>query len=146
MIEACDSLEFMKRQADYSADIIYADGPYALGSEVIIRPDGKPDYKKAVDFMSKWSMPTGVFWEAWFKEAYRSLKHGGYALMFAMPRQDLLFKYYAQLAGFAVREPLFWYFISSFPKSTDMEKQILKSCERELKERHGIENVQWESN
>lgn len=43
MIETCDSREFMRRQPDYSADIIYADVPYALGSETIIRPDGKPE-------------------------------------------------------------------------------------------------------
>ncbi len=35
MIENKDSLEFMKSQKDYSADIIYADPPYALGSEII---------------------------------------------------------------------------------------------------------------
>ena len=45
MIECKDSLEFLKEQDEYSANIIYSDPPYALGSEVIIRPDGKVDYK-----------------------------------------------------------------------------------------------------
>jgi len=144
MLKNQDSLQFLKEQKDYSVDINYSDPPYALGSQVIIRPDGKVDYKQARDFMSKWSMPTGDYWNAWFKEAFRSLKYGGYCVMFAMPRQDFLFKYYASLAGFETREPLWWFFISSFPKSTDMEKQILKSCERELKEKYNIENVEWE--
>ena len=50
--------------------------------------------------MNKWEMPTGDYWEKWFIEAYRTLKHGGYLLMYGMDRQLLLFKYYASLAGF----------------------------------------------
>ncbi len=100
MLIQSDSLEFIKKQDNYSNDILYCDPPYALGSEVIIRADGKVDYKNASDFMNKWEMPTGVYWEEWFKEAYRTLKHGGYLIMFGMDRQLLLFKYYAQLAGF----------------------------------------------
>ena len=100
MIECNDSLEYLKTKQDYEFDINYSDPPYALGSEVMIRPDGKVDYKKANDFMSKWEMPTGAYWEQWFKEAYRTLKHGGYLVMFGMDRQLLLFKYYANLAGF----------------------------------------------
>jgi len=47
-----DSLEFLKTIKDYGSDIIFADPPYALGSEVIIRQDGKVDYAKANDFMN----------------------------------------------------------------------------------------------
>lgn len=32
-----DALEFLKRQEDYSADILFCDPPYALGSEVTIK-------------------------------------------------------------------------------------------------------------
>ena len=52
----------MKSMEDYSIDLIITDPPYALGSEIIIRSDGKPDYKKAVDFMNKWQQPNGQFW------------------------------------------------------------------------------------
>ncbi len=121
-----DSLEFMKQQDDYSADIIYSDPPYALGSEIIIRPDGKVDYKNASDFMNKWEMPTGDWWEQWFTEAYRSLKHGGYCIMFGMDRQLLLFKYYAHLAGFTEKQSMYWYFISNFPKATNLANMIAK--------------------
>lgn len=47
MIKQSDSLEYLKSCSDYEFDINYSDPPYALGSEVIIRPDGKVDYKKA---------------------------------------------------------------------------------------------------
>jgi DNA modification methylase len=125
-IVCSDSLEFMKEQADYSTDIIYADVPYGLGSEVIIRPDGKPDYEKSADFMNKWDMPTGDYWEKWFKEAFRTLKYGGYCIMFGMDRQCLIPKYYANLAGFSERQSCYWYFISNFPKSSDLSKNIDK--------------------
>jgi|LSQX01.1.fsa_nt_gb site-specific DNA-methyltransferase (adenine-specific) len=129
-----DSLEFLKSQADFENDIIFADPPYALGSEIIIRKDGKVDYAKASDFMNKWEMPTGVFWEKWFIEAYRTLKHGGYLLMYGMDRQLLLFKYYASLAGFQEQQSIYWYYISNFPKATDLSKMIDKNAgaEREV--------------
>ena len=133
-VKQSDSLEFLKNQADYENDIIFADPPYALGSEVIIRADGKVDYAKANDFMNKWEMPTGEFWEKWFKEAYRTLKHGGYLIMFGMDRQTLLFKYYASLSGFQEQQSIYWYFISNFPKATDLSKMIDKNAgaEREV--------------
>lgn len=81
-----DCLELMKGLDNNSIDLIFCDPPYALGSEVIIKPNGKPEYKKAVDFMSKWKQPDGAFWEEWFVEAKRVLKHGGHCLMFGMDR------------------------------------------------------------
>jgi len=129
-----DSLEYLKLFNDYQADILFCDPPYALGSEVIIRQDGKVDYKKASDFMNKWEMPTGDYWEKWFIEAYRTLKHGGYLIMYGMDRQLLLFKYYASLAGFQEQQSIYWYYISNFPKATDLSKQIDKNAgaEREV--------------
>lgn len=131
MLETQDSLQYLKTKQDYEFDIMYSDPPYALGSEVIIRQDGRVDYKKANDFMNKWEMPTGEYWEQWFKEAYRTLKYGGYCIMFGMDRQLLLFKYYAKLAGFEEHQSLYWYFISNFPKATDLSKQIDKSMNAE---------------
>jgi len=123
-VKQSDSLEFLKLKADYENDIIFADPPYALGSEVIIRADGKVDYAKANDFMNKWEMPTGDFWEKWFIEAYRTLKHGGFLIMYGMDRQTLLFKYYASLSGFQEQQSIYWYFISNFPKATDLSKKV----------------------
>ncbi len=134
-----DSLEYLKLFNDYQADILFCDPPYALGSEVIIRQDGKVDYKKASDFMNKWEMPTGDYWEKWFIEAYRTLKYGGYLIMYGMDRQLLLFKYYASLAGFQEQQSIYWYYISNFPKATDLSKMIDKNAgaEREKVEVSG---------
>jgi DNA modification methylase len=134
MITQKDSLEFLQEQKDFAFDINYSDPPYALGSEIYIRPDGKFDYKKATDFMNKWDMPTGEYWEKWFEESFRTLKHGGYCLMFGMDRQLPMFQYYAIKAGFQVRQSMYWYFISSFPKATDLSLNLDKSAkvEREV--------------
>jgi hypothetical protein len=125
-------LEKMKAMPDKSVDLFFTDPPYALGSEVIIRKDGKPDYKKAVDFMNKWDQPDGAFWEAWFTEAYRILKHGGRVVMFGMDRQLMLNKYYACFAGFQEQQSLYWYFISNFPKASDLSKNIDKNAGTEV--------------
>ena len=134
MIIQKDSLDFLKEQKDFAFDINYSDPPYALGSEIIIRPDGKYDYKKATDFMNKWEMPTGEYWESWFEESFRTLKHGGYCIMYGMDRQLPMFQYYAIKSGFQVRQSMYWYFISSFPKATDLSKMIDKNAnaEREI--------------
>ena len=126
MIIEKDSLAFLEEQKDFAFDINYSDPPYALGSEIYIRPDGKFDYKKATDFMNKWDMPTGEYWEKWFEESFRTLKHGGYCVMFGMDRQLPMFQYYAIKSGFQVRQSMYWYFISSFPKATDLSKMIDK--------------------
>jgi site-specific DNA-methyltransferase (adenine-specific) len=133
-VHLSDSNEFLSKFSEYEFDIIFADPPYALGSEVIIRKDGKVDYAKASDFMNKWEMPTGLYWEKWFINAYRTLKHGGWLIMYGMDRQTLLFKYYASLAGFDEQQSLYWYFISNFPKATDLSKMIDKNAgvEREV--------------
>lgn len=124
MIDNKDSLEFLRTFEEFTFDINYSDPPYQLGSEVIVRSDGMVDYKKSVDFMNKWGGLSGDYWNDWFKEAYRTLKHGGYLIMFGMDRQLLLFKYYANLAGFTEQQSLYWYFISNFPKATDLSKKI----------------------
>jgi DNA modification methylase len=131
MIVQKDSLEFLQEQKDFAFDINYSDPPYALGSEIYIRPDGKFDYKKATDFMNKWDMPTGEYWEKWFDESFRTLKHGGYCVMFGMDRQLPMFQYYAIKAGFQVRQSMYWYFISSFPKASDLSKNLDKNAKAE---------------
>lgn len=127
MIIEKDSLAFLQEQKDFAFDINYSDPPYALGSEIYIRPDGKLDYKKATDFMNKWEMPTGDYWEKWFEESFRTLKHGGYCVMFGIDRQLPMFQYYAIKAGFQVRQSMYWYFISNFPKSSNLSDNIDKT-------------------
>ena len=147
MIVQSDSLEWLKKQTDLSADIIFADPPYALGSTVIIKGNGKPDYKKAVDFMSKWEMPNGEYWEQWFKEAFRVLKHGGRCLLFSIDRQSFLFRYYACMSGLEATQNLYWYFISNFPKSADLSKNVDKNlgAEREVVNIKKVPNIKGDA-
>jgi DNA modification methylase len=132
-----DCLDYLKQLPDNSVDLIFTDPPYALGSEIIIKENGKPEYKKAVDFMNKWDQPNGVFWEKWFIEAKRVLKHGGHCLMFGMDRQLWFNCYYANLSGFTQKQSLYWYFISNFPKASDLSKNLDKhfGAEREVGEK-----------
>jgi len=46
MIKQQDALEFMKEQGDYSADLIFQDPPYDLGSKIVIKENDKPRFSK----------------------------------------------------------------------------------------------------
>ena len=105
-IDKMCALEKIKTLKDNSQDIIYADPPYALGSTVLIGKDGKPYYKEAKDFMSKWEMPDEKFWEEYMQEAHRVLKHSGRMLLFGIDRQLMLFQYYAVAANLEIKQSL----------------------------------------
>ena len=47
MIDREDSLRWLRSLGDCSIDLIYADPPYGLGSDVIVGVNGKPDYADA---------------------------------------------------------------------------------------------------
>jgi site-specific DNA-methyltransferase (adenine-specific) len=127
IIDNIDALEKIKQLPDNSQDIIFGDFPYALGSTVYIdKNDGKPKYKYAKDFQNKWDMPDYNFWEKFFIECNRVLKHGGRVLCFGIDRQLMLFNYYAVAAGLETQQSLYWYYLSNFPKSVDLSKQIDK--------------------
>jgi DNA modification methylase len=130
-----DCLEYMRTMADNSVDLIFADPPYNLSSEVYIdKLTGKPDLKKANDFMNKWAGLDSKFLEEFYKQAYRILKHGGHCLLFGIDRQLFMFEYYANLSGFTQKQSLYWYFISNFPKASDLSKNLDKyfGAEREV--------------
>ncbi len=126
------ALSLLKTLKDNSQDIIYGDFPYALGSNVYIDPlDNKPKFKVQKDFQNKWDMPNHEFWEEFFKEAFRVLKHGGRILAFGIDRQLMLFNYYAVAAGLETQQSLYWFFIQNFPKAVDLSKQIDKKLDIE---------------
>jgi site-specific DNA-methyltransferase (adenine-specific) len=85
-----DCLELMKGLEDNSIDLIFTDPPYNLSSQVYIKENGKPDLKKAKDFMDKWTGLDGQFLEEFYKECLRVLKHGGHCLLFGIDRQLLV--------------------------------------------------------
>jgi hypothetical protein len=125
IINKDDVLNDIKQKPDKHFNIIYCDGPYNLGSEWIIK-DGKFDLKKGSEFMEKWSALDGPMTETFFNESFRTLKDGGYLVMFGLDRQLGPLYYYATLAGFTPCQSLYWYFISNFPKASDASKNIDK--------------------
>ena len=134
-IKNADVLEDIKTYQDYFFDIIYSDPPYNLASTWFIDTDGQYKIKrKSKDFLSKWDGLTEKEFDIFFKESFRTLKYGGYLIMYGMDRQLGPFHYYAVKNGFEVCQSLYWFFLSSFPKASDVSKQISKKIgeEREV--------------
>ncbi len=123
-----DVLEHIKTLKDYSQDHIFSDIPYNLSSKWFIdKKTGRPEVKgKASDFMNKWDGLDSDSLELLFKEFYRVLGHGGYALLFNIDRQQDIFTYFARKAGFEVSQHMYYYFLSSFPKAHDVSRAIDK--------------------
>ena len=132
----CDNvLNDLSTYEDYFFNTVFCDPPYNLGSKWIIdKETGKPIIKQAQDFMNKWDAFGHDDWDKFFDESFRVLKYGGYLLMFGMDRQLFAIQYYAMKNGFEIQQSLYWYFISNFPKATDVGKVVDKrlGLEREI--------------
>jgi hypothetical protein len=126
-VEQNDVNTDLKSYEDTFFNIVFADPPYNLGSKTYVdKSDGKIKFTgKAQDFMNKWTF-SHEDWKTFFEESFRTLKHGGFCILYGMDRQQPLIQYYAIRAGFEVQQSLYWYFISSFPKSADLSKNIDK--------------------
>jgi len=130
-----DVLEDIKTYKDNEFDTIFCDPPYQLGTKWEIGSDGSPKVKgKNSDFMDKWEGLDETTLDNFFKEAFRTTKDGGFVCMFGLYRQSMALQYYAMKNGFEITEPLHMYYISNFPKATDLGKNIDKRLgkEREL--------------
>ena len=120
------------------------DLPYHLGTKYYInQTTGMYEYEKGEDFMNKWKVLSPSQWETIFKEFFRVLKYGGYALCFSIDRQQDFFTYYARKAGFEVTQHLYWYSISGFPKSLNISKNLQKNIEKQLKKITGKDEIEW---
>jgi len=110
-----DSLLVMPTIADESVDSIVTDPPYGL------RFMGK-DWDRGV--------PGIAFW----LEAFRVLKPGGYLLAFGGTRTHHRLVCAIEDAGFEIRDEIQWLYGSGFPKSLDLSKAIDKAAgaEREI--------------
>lgn len=128
-----DNLEVLKGFADNSVDAIITDSPYGLGKE----PDAVKCLQDWIDhgyhdikgkgFMGKtWDafVPQPVLW----KECYRVLKPGGHLLSFFGTRTYDWGTLAIRLAGFEIRDCIFWTYGSGFPKSLDISKAIDKAA------------------
>lgn len=123
----------IKSYEDKFFNTIFCDPPYNLSSVWYIDTDGKYKIKKKSDFMNKWDGLDENDLDLFFGESFRTLKYGGYLLMFGMDRQLAPFTYYAVKNGFEVQQSLYWYYISNFPKATDVSKGIDKRFGAERK-------------
>lgn len=143
IIKQDNVLNDLKSYPDNHFHTILADPPYNLSTEWIIGQNGNPVVKnKPKDFMNKWEGLDENSLEELFKQFYRVGKYGSYLILFGLNRQLMPFNYYAMKAGYEICQSLYWFFISSFPKATDLSKQLDKrlGSEREVigkSNRHG---------
>lgn len=138
-----DSYELLKQLPDNSIDSIVTDPPYGLSKQPDLNKVLKHWLKDEIykspskGFMGKeWDsfVPSPILW----KEAFRVLKPGGHILAFAGTRTQHLMAMSLGLAGFEIRDVIFWAYGSGFPKSQNISKAIdkMQGNEREVVKKH----------
>lgn len=126
-----DCTEELRKIESDSVDSCVTDPPYGLSKE--------PDI---AEVLTKWLAGEtydhghgGFMGKAWdsfvphpdiWREVYRVLKPGGYALVFAGTRTQDLMTVSLRMAGFEVRDVIEWLYFSGFPKSMDVGKAFDK--------------------
>jgi DNA modification methylase len=88
----------------------------------------------------KWDydVPSQEIWE----ECLRVLKPGGYLLSFAGTRTQHRMAVRIEDAGFEIRDLIMWTYGVGFPKSLNLEKQLTKNIEQQLRN-HGVKEINW---
>ena len=128
-----DCLDVLKTLPDNSVDSIVTDPPYGLSNQSqddIVKcltawlADEAYTHGSSGFMGKKWDsfVPSPIVW----KECLRVLKHGGYIACFAGSRTQDLMGISLRLAGFELRDIIFWCFGSGFPKGLDIAKGIDK--------------------
>ncbi len=126
-----DCLDIMQSIASNSLDACVTDPPYGLGTVkdpagLLISWIQGTDHSQYIGksgFMGKeWDkvVPRPEIW----REVYRVLKPGAYALVFAGTRTADLMGMSLRLAGFTIRDQISYHYVSGFPKSLNVSKQI----------------------
>ena len=126
-----DCLDVLKKLPDNSVDSIVTDPPYGLSNQSqddIVKcltawlADEAYTHGKSGFMGKKWDsfVPSPTVW----KECLRVLKHGGHIACFAGSRTQDLMGMSLRLAGFEMRDTIFWCFGSGFPKGLDIAKGI----------------------
>jgi len=124
-------LDALKTFPDNYFCSVVTDPPYGLSDEPDIADVMKHWIKgDSYDHKSKGFM--GKSWDSFvpnpdvWKEVYRVLKPGGYALVFSGTRTLDLMSISLRFGGFKIVNTLMWIFGSGFPKSADISKQVDK--------------------
>lgn len=126
-----NNLELIKQIESNSIDSIVTDPPYGLGKE----PDAlkmlsdwilnQHHEVKGAGYMGKqWDsfVPQPIFW----KECLRVLKPGGFLLSFGGARTYDLVTLGLRIAGFEIKESMFWVHAEGMPKGINIEKAMNK--------------------
>ena len=141
ILHNADCLEILKQMPDNSIDAIVTDPPYGMSNhkqqdiENALQAwlSGNEYSHGSKGFMGKeWDsfVPSPTIW----RECLRVLKHGGHLLAFASTRTSDLMGISLRLAGFEIRDSVYWIHGQGFPKSVDISKAIDKAAgaEREV--------------
>lgn len=117
--------------ADNSIDAIVTDPPYGLSKQPKMEEVLK-HWLAGDDYNATGSGFMGKTWDSFvpgpsiWKEAYRCLKPGAWAVVFAGSRTQDLMALSLRLAGFEIMDTGMWLYGSGFPKSLDISKAIDK--------------------
>ena len=136
-----DCSDGLKQLDDNSIDLMVSDPPYAL-----VSGSYNDNKRSSGGFMGKkWDaqLPPIEIWQ----ESLRVLKPGAFAFIMCAPRTDVQWRMSSRLeeAGFNVNySPIIWTFASGFPKALNIKKKILKDIEKLMKEKYGLDDIEWE--
>jgi len=120
---------FMASLPANSFDSIVTDPPYGLSKQPNMREVLK-HWLNGDDYTASGGGFMGKSWDSFvpgpktWEQAFRVLKPGGYAVVFAGSRTVDLMATSLRLAGFEVVDMLHWLYGSGFPKSMDIGKAI----------------------
>lgn len=118
--------------ADSSIDAIVTDPPYGLSKQPKMEEVLK-HWLAGDDYNATGSGFMGKTWDSFvpgpsiWKEAYRCLKPGAWAIVFAGSRTQDLMALSLRLSGFEIMDTGMWLYGSGFPKSLNISKAIDKS-------------------
>jgi len=133
VIRVGDCLETLRTLADCSVDAVVTDPPYGLGKEPdprdVLRAwlDGEEFQPGGAGFMGRaWDafVPSPLVWA----ECLRVLKPGGHLVAFAGSRTYDWIALGVRLAGFEIRDQLFYMYGSGFPKSHNIANGAKSMC------------------
>lgn len=122
---------------DNHFDGLISDPPYALTSK-------KGDYN-GKGFMGKdWDNGVVAFNPEFWEKIYRVMKPGAHLLVFGGTRTFHRLVVAIEDAGFEIRDTMMWLYGSGMPKGRNLYKtDMVKSIEEQLKEKTGLENIEW---
>lgn len=126
-----DCLQVLCTFPSNMVDSVVTDPPYGLSREPDIR-EVLEKWLAGEDYTYRGGGFMGKTWDSFvpgpsmWREVYRVLKPGGYALVFAGTRTQDLMTTALRLAGFEVRDVIEWLYFNGFPKNLDVSKAFDK--------------------